>query len=445
MPNEDAASLQIRCSGTGEVRQVKQLKSGKASLPRGWKRLGGEFYSAEAWHSRFRLRTIQVPVAGVECPVNSPEASRAAWAQLRAALQVSWRQATQVSNWIMTELAKQDSAPLIEADAGPRLPPMPSLGPLQKQLYRDGRDKWPELDSQSFGSIRQQVVAKYLQLRFELRCRSSISLPTYRYPIPLPIPSKDAVVLERNGQLLLRVRISGTRFLLRLRGGREFRRAISTLQKVRAGELLSGEVKLLERNVGGAHYARDRDGSTGMHSRLMVSMAVWTPRQSPVQGHRKCIVQSTSTRLWSVHVDGREEDPWHLNEDQIRRWALAHRSQLQRLREDMKFERRRDRTDDLAQRRKKLRVKYQNRMNDACHKVSTMLVGFCRRRGVVEVEYDDQNKNWLRDFPWYKLRQYCADKCTDAGISFHARIVNEGKLQSEARQPGENGDQPADN
>ena len=129
MDANEHSTCQIKCVDTGETREVRQLKRGGAAMPRGWKRLGEQIYSPQAWRNRYVLRAICVPVAGVLNDDQSPEANRAAWSELRTALQTSWRQATQVSNWIMVELAKYDSQPLVDSDAGPRLPTATQLIP----------------------------------------------------------------------------------------------------------------------------------------------------------------------------------------------------------------------------------------------------------------------------------------------------------------------------
>lgn len=409
----------ITCAGTGEERQVRRLKSGEPAMPAGWKRLGEHTFGPIAWQERYVLRSIRVPIAGVQLPVNSPEENRRAWSELRGALQISWRQATQVSNWMITELAKADSAPLIESAAGPRLPKMAPLNPLLRRLYHECRARWPELDSQSLSSLRQRVVSKYLACRFELRCRASMSLPNFRYPTPLPIPAKDAKFFVSDESLCVQVRISGERFALRLRGGREFQRSSRVLRQVIEGELLSGELMLFEQTVGGAHRPGGRNDLTGRPTRLMLAVAVWVPKQARVEGRRTCTVKTGPERLWTVYLEGNAES-WNLNEDQIRRWNAAYRQQLQRLREDAKLDRKNRGRNSLRRRRTELRNKYQNRIQDAIHKAAAMLASFCRRNTVAYVIYDDQDKRWLEEFPWHDLRRLCKEKCEAAGITLRS-------------------------
>jgi hypothetical protein len=412
--------VDVSCVVSGETMSTRRLQDGSPALPRGWKRLGERYYSASAWHQQFSLRTVRFPIVSIECPVNSPDSHSAAWDLLRAALKLSWRQATQLSNWILTELAKADTLPLEVSTNGPKLPRIDDLAGLMRRIYQEGRQRWPELDSQSFCSIRHRVLAKYKQVRFDLRCRSAVSLPTYRYPTPLPIPAKDTLFTLKDGIAVLQVRISGQRFSLRLKGGRDFRRPLQAIKGVLAGDLLQGEVCLYEQIVGGAHHAGGKNPAVGRPTRLMAAIAVWLPNATPAATDRCCRVTTGSSRLWQVLLDGSDE-PWYLNEDQIPRWTAAYHRQLQRLREDCKLDRRTRSADDLARRRAELRNKFANRITDACHKAAAMLVGFCRRNHVGLVEYDDTDKSWLPEFPWYQLRQLCADKCVAAGITFNRR------------------------
>jgi hypothetical protein len=62
------------------------------ALPAGWKKLNGEYYSPTAWRTRFSLRTVRLPVASIECDVNTPDSLQDAWRSLRVALKISWRQ-----------------------------------------------------------------------------------------------------------------------------------------------------------------------------------------------------------------------------------------------------------------------------------------------------------------------------------------------------------------
>ena len=420
MIEKSSERLNVSCVVTGETISTRQLRDGSAALPRGWKKLGDDYYSASAWHQQFSLRTVRLPVASIECPVNSPEAQREAWNSLRAALKVSWRQATQLSNWILTELAKADTLPIEASANGPKLPKIDDLSGLMRRIYHEGRERWPELDSQSFCSIRHRVLARYKHVRFDLRYRSAISLPTYRYPTPLPIPAKDTRFTLQDGVAVLHVRISGQRFRLRLKGGRDFRRPLQAIKGILAGERLQGEVCLYEQTVGGAHHAGGINPAVGRPTRLMAAIAVWLPNGTRATSDRCCRVTTGGSQLWQVLLDGRDE-PWYLNEDQIPRWAAAYHRQLQRLWEDCNLDRRVRKVDDLARRRAELRTKYSNRITDACHKASALLVGFCQRNHVGIVEYDDSDKTWLPRFPWHQLRQFCADKCVAAGITFHRR------------------------
>jgi len=415
-------STEVTCCVTGKTLAARRRQDGSPALPPGWKHLSGAYYSPPAWRQRFSMRTVRLPIGGIECEVNSPEAHSEAWTRLREALRISWRQATQVSNWMITEFAKADTVEIVRGPQGPTLPKMVALTELMRRTYQEGRGRWPELDSQSFCSLRHRVLAKYKQVRYDLRCRAAVSLPTFVYPTPLPIPAKDTKLILEQGRATLHVRISGDRFPLRLRGGREFRRPLSVVERIAKRELLQGEICLYEQPVGGAHHAGGTHKLTGRPTRVMAAISVWLPNEQLLGHDRTCSVVTGRSRLWQVLLDGASE-PWHLNEDQIPRWTAAYYEQLQRLREDCKLDRRTRHPDDLARRRAELRIKFKNRIADACHQAAALLVGFCRRHRVAVVDYDDSDTSWLPNFTWYELRRICAEKCLIAGITFRASKV----------------------
>lgn len=386
------------CAGCRASRDAPPTQSGELRLPKGWKRLGGETLCPKCREDRYCIRVVRLPVAAVVGEDNSPDSQRDAKNRFWNSLRLSWRQATELCNWALTEHAKADSEPLIPGPNGPKLPPRPKLS-----LYQPARSRWPEIDSQSLADLLQRVQAKYGQSRFDLRCRSAISLPTYRYPLPLPIPAACATFLLVDGACHLRIRVFGERFQVRLEGGKRFQRSTNVIRHVIDGFLSHGAISL-----------------SAQGSRVMVAIPVNVPKERPSDSSRLCVVKTVPDRLWQVFMDGRD-NLWNLNEDQIRRWAAAHHAQLQRLREDCKLDRRLRKPDDLAGRRAVLGRRYAARINDACHKASSMIVGFCERNRVAVVEYDDTERSWMPQFPWFKLRQLCADKLGQAGIRFQLR------------------------
>lgn len=445
------------------------LKDGGEPCPRGWHRLAGALWCPKCWEDNFALRSIELPVASViqEYAGGNPgewsqEACRAGWEAFRKALRQSSLEAAQYSNLALAELYAADRAPIEKKEDGKvKLPTLPAV-----PLYQLGRDRFPELDSQSMGSLKQKAQAKYREQRWDLRVTAKESLSTYRRGLPVPIPAKDARlevshrhqegVAEEDrgqgrGQPFLFVRLAGQRFTLRLRSGAgdrgghySFWRKVAALERVESGQALQGEVKLYERRTpslahrnGGS--TRAAPGAPSGATRVFAAIAVWLPKEKGEREQVEIRVVTSPDRLWNVFVNGNEDRPWLLNEEQARRWVIARRKRLQSLSEDAKFERRsRLRGEpvqpaDLASVRQRISDTYKKRLDDWAHKVSMMLANFAKRQRAFRVVYDDREKGWSPGLPWFKIQSMLQDKLNRFGIEFlHAKDLEEEASEQDA-------------
>src|SRR5690606_36596793 len=103
---------------------AKLTKTGKPRLPKGWKRVGGDVMSPEAFRSAFRLSAVIVPIVSPVVGSESPEALREGWKALREALKASWARSTELANWCNQRLLSNDATR--DPETG-KLPPMPSI------------------------------------------------------------------------------------------------------------------------------------------------------------------------------------------------------------------------------------------------------------------------------------------------------------------------------
>lgn len=400
----------IVCScGCGLVKASQPRADGEVKLPKGWKQFGDRIYAPPCVRRCFKLRSLGFTVASVVCgfegeswSVQECTRGRQTFHQALARSQADCRRAY---NLALVELAKADSKPL---EPGPKGPKLPKFSATDVNLYPLGRTLFPDLDSQSLGSLLVKVRSKYLEKRFERRVLGRTTLPE-QTRVPLPIPSKDAkVTVSDQHQPFVRVRIHGERFTLRLRNTpnrphHNFYRQVAALERVLAGEGSYGEVVL----------DRRRDGT------IACRVLVYLPMEKIERTDRKIIVRTCKDRLWSVQIDEREE-AFVLNNDQIRKRISRHLIRLHRLSQDQKFERRLpegERTG-INGYRETICNKQNHWLNDVCHKASAMLAGLVILVGAGTVEYDDTETGFAESFPLFRLRSLCQQKVEAKGGTF---------------------------
>jgi hypothetical protein len=395
-------------------------------IPAGWKRLEGQWRCGACTRERFVLRAVALPVSG---PVD------ATWAELREALHTAFAETTRCANWLVTELYARD-AKREPADA--RLRAMPRV-----YLYPEARLLFPALASQTLASLERQVLARYRAARLDLVWRHAASLPTWRYPTPLPLPAR-MWTLERHAQRwCLSVRLGDRRWLLRLRHGPGMERQLRLLDRVAAGDIDAGEATLYEI----AAHGSDHRSESAPERRLMVKIVVWLPRRVHATAasadidldHRRldgatAIVSTSAEAFLAVRLahetDLGRRDTWTQRGEQVRRWLAEAKP--------------RDRSAGLARtppivaRRRAARLR--RRLDDWTHRVGAHVVAWAGRRGVTTLVWDDRSPASAPAFPWRRFVRTLTDKAQLAGIevalardgSSDGEPPNDGPPQAEA-------------
>ena len=372
----NAQSGPLICSNCG----VSHKDLGKR-LPRGWKRQSEFIYCAACWSSLYLIRAIALPVASpLDC----------GWKELRATLHGMWAATTQASNWLLTELYARDVRRGDEA----RMPAMPKL-----YLYPEARQRFPTLPPGTLAALEQKVKRNYRAVRYDTIWTCAASLATYRYPAPFPVPNQCWSIDEEGTAPVVSVRIGDQRVRLRLKSGARYRRQLDSVSKIIAGEAVRGELTI---------YQRADD--------TMCKIVAWLPRPTLPEGPSGVLTVRTSNHAIVVAFNARDERIWTYNGDQIRRWHAEHRAQLQRWAEDTKAEHRP--VPPFAERRADAVRKYHNRMGTGCHTIASLIVNYALRRKFVGVRYDDSDRTYCEQFPWFDLKLKVAQKCDAAGLSF---------------------------
>lgn len=380
-------------------------------LPPGWKRVGDKILCNRCMKREFVLRAITIPVVG---PIDSD------WKELREVLKDMWAQTTNLSNWLVSHYYAADikRTPAVE-----KLPPMPRL-----YLYPAARKSFPDIPSTSVTAIEHAVSGKYRSKRYDVIWRASESLPNYRYPVPFPVHNQSWKALYIDERPAVSVRLGDRRWTLRLRDGHQFKRQLAGFAGFADGSNIQGELALYEQR------ARKSDHRNGVHerdangreqiSRVMCKLVGYFPRKKGKEKSGTLFVRTDAEALL-IALNQKDERLWVENCDQVRRWSAEHRRQLQRWSDDQKAEQRS--IASYQSRRESAARKYRHRMDSLVHETSSHLVKYAERRRFAIIRYDDTNKSYCPQFPWFALKEKIQYKAEAAGIFLEIPTGDEGQ------------------
>lgn len=422
---ETQAFVCSRCPGTREAKV----------RPRGWKLYRGELWCDDCWRRAFVLRAQSVPIAG---PVvdGGPEEQKAAWVDLREALDNAWANSTTLANWYVTELAKADT---VRTPAMERMPAFTA-----PYLYNEARAVCPTMDPASVQALTHAVERRYGKRRFAVIWKRDESLPNYTYPVPYPIrvggnPERPEWRIQAGpgGSTFLSFLLGGVRRTVRLRGGREFARQMKAVRLLATGVALPAELSLIGPKASASANrngttTREPGGGRQKHRRIMAKMVMWLPKRTDNREGGALHVRTGGGSFCSYFVvrEGEVEpasEPRHLNADHVRRWVRAHYERNARAAEDLKHEKRWPKPvrRGMVEAQEPRLQKFHNRINTFIHQTSAMLAGYATRQRVVSVVYDDSDHSFipagpddLVKFPWAALRTMLEYKLDEAHIEF---------------------------
>lgn len=398
-------SLPCTCHDCGEQRTTKPTAKGTPRLPKGWKR-HNNVYCSKCWKKRFILRAVTIPVAG---PVGRD------WSELREALALCWQQSTGLANWTVTELAKAD---IVRSPEDERLPAMKNL-----YLYPQARRWCPSMPPTSVVALLHAVEQRYRKNRLSVIWRADSSLQRYRYPMPFPVHNQGwkARFAEENTPLV-DLRLADSDFTLRLRSGYQYKRQLAAFAKIVSGDAVQGELSLYrQRANSGDHRSgivdREPGGGQRLYYRILAKMTAWLPRSDNESKRQGSLSVRTASDAFLIAETG-HGNPWVLNVDYVRRWITQYRRRVDRLHQDTKYEKRwpkrmrRQMADYLGS----AKERHHRRLNTFIHQAAAMLIGYANRLKVTELQYDDTDKSYFLEFPWFEFRQMLANKLDECGI-----------------------------
>lgn len=404
-----ALRIEARCQSCQTRVEVKATRKSQPRVPSGWHRRPKDnaLLCGNCWSRSYVLRAIAFPIAS---PVD------ASWPELRETLELCWMGSTSVSNWAVTHYRLQDVTRDSEMKHLPRLAPI--------YAYPRARDLYPDVDPSALAQLLRSTEARYRKARHSLIWQSASALPTYRYPVPYPIHNQAWTGRWGTaGEALIDVRLGGRRWTLRLRGGHEFRRQREAFGLIVAGDAVQGTLVLYRQAANrGDHRPATEDrvpgGGARRSYRVMAKLVAWLPRRAPIESRERAGIlqlRTASDSFWIATFATRE---WRLHADHVRGWIAAHRRRLDRLGQDIHFDKpwpnARMHIEGV---RRLAALKQHRRLESFCHEASAQAVRWAEREGAAAVHYDDRVRSFLPAFPWHQLRTQLATKLDEHGIA----------------------------
>lgn len=367
------------CATCGVVSDLERL-------PMGWKRLVNNVLCGTCKAARFAVRA---PTLRIVSPIGL------GWPDLRAMLRESFDASRQAANWVLRQIAASD--PGIDPQTK-KLGKLPQVRPDGESLYKGVAARWPDIDTRTASCIVQAATAKYRAARFDMH-RGKVSLPTIRnMPIMVHVDTWSIAEGECGGLVLEFALGRKNRARVRLSGGVNYRRQLVDVRRLISGEAMRGQLDLIE---DGSHVLAKLVG----HYPIVARTGGWA-----------AALHTGGDAFVTLYNDERRTI-YRWNADHVRRRIAAQDEQMQRLREDLKAEKRigRDR-DGILARMEKLRDDHAHFMHTFCHEVTAQIIGHLARKrcGLLMVVAQDQS--YMPHFPWHKFRTMLADKANRAGI-----------------------------
>lgn len=328
-------------------------------------------------------RTIRIPVAEVlETPngdLGSSVNKSAFYQDLRDTLDLSRKAA----NMSLNECLRQDTA-LYTGEKCPRLYTYPAVS-----------SQFPGVAVVA-ASVARAVEKKYKQERWQIATgrRSASSYRSWPWPL-LHNKSSKMMRVHLDGEVAtVDIKLLGGWYTVRLAGGSNYRMQHKGLQ----GAVKIGDSKIW---INHKHQAT-----------LGISAEI--PQQN-LNRTNGTLEVSSSRDAFIVATKAKNDIPFVITGDKVRKWANERDRKYQRLRQDRKSGTARKRMDGVLD---TVSRKWKHRMDSFVHESTAQIVAHARRRKCDTIRLDCTIKSWLPRFPWFDLATKLKYKCEDAGINF---------------------------
>lgn len=386
----------------------------------------------------FVIRSISLPVQ--KC-LSMP------WKDCMRLLHQCWQHSTCLANWASHQLRLHDVS---------RTPGMMELPPMQAvDLYalafgraREGKPRLegraplpivqPQYDGGEFwagakitaASLLRAVERKYRQERGKIVWRRERRTPEFLYPYPFPVHQQAWscwITEDARQQPVIACSLPGGRIHLRLRNGPEFATQISVFKQIVEGKVAQQEMKLcLQRShtngTNGSHYRQGGGGPNASRlNKVSYRVMVRISYRKEAAALRDGIAIEAKTgsdpfltlcnpgvRNFVLHC------PW------VQHWIAAHRRFLDRFADDLKFEKRwpRARRQRFQKAQTERCEKHARRLKSWRQMTAASVVGWALRQGASRILWDDTDRSFAEELPWFLLRECVQNKCEETGLVF---------------------------
>lgn len=381
-------------------------------------------------------RSISLPIA---------ECTSMEWKEFMQLLHGCWRHSTDLANWARHSLVRLD---VTRTPGMKELPPMPNMdlyalafGRVKERPARkEGKGILPvvpqEYDAADFwggakiaaATLLRKVQSKYSKERGKIIWRRERRAPEFLYPYPFPVHQQSWAIYfnERSQPIVSMALPGGQRVAIRLRQGDEFRPQLRILRMIEAGDIKQQEISICRQrsytNSGEGHYRTGADkmkGSSKVSYRIMLRIACRVP-VCPLPDSEITGTAKTGTKPFLTLTIG-DRQPWYLHGDEALGWIVAHRRFLDRMAEDMKYEKRwpRKKRARMLGRVQRGCDKHHRRMKTFLQKTAHMMVSYAQRNLCARLQWDDSDRTFVnRDFPWFEFAEVVKNKCDELGLVF---------------------------
>lgn len=390
--------MMITCPICRQLRETPPTPKGVPRPPRGWKRVGDQLLCSACVRIGYRILTVTLPITG---PLDRT------WAEFGAACREAWAETTRCANWLATELYARD---VRRESSDEKLRPMPRI-----YLYPDARVLFPAISPINLTAVIQQVEKAYCRRRHELLWQRSVSLPTFRYPVPTPLHRQGWRLEETaGGALIAHVRLGSDWWALRLRTGQHFFGQRDTLRQVIAGTAMgqAGALYAIRANDGDARHAE-------RGQRVMLKLVVWVPRVSRPSSAIVATVQTSCTDLLVVRIPGRGIVHQE-RADHLRRLIAGYEVRRARLAATLAVVRRWRASEyaGLLARLDRLGHNHHRAVKTLIQEAGAHIAKIVRRADATAVIYEDETQDWCQPFPWHALRLAVQHACEGYGLAW---------------------------
>jgi transposase len=331
-------------------------------------------------------RTLRIPVAKVLEGGTRNE--------FYADLRKSMRACTAAVNRCLTECAIQDKEAFEAVGRGEKVPKSPKF-----YTYQTINDHFPGF-AWLASTLSRMADKKYKAERFAIVTQQR-SLPIQRncaYPLKHSAKQLRAG-LDSDGNVLLSIRLlSGTAYLLRLRGGSNYRKPLRAVREAIEHE-----------RIGDSQIWIDKKGMA------VVGLACKLPKIAPGKNVSGVLAVRTVRDAFLVASREHDKKPFTINADHVKRW-LAERGRRQgRLRQDRKSGTARR---NIRKKQAEITEKFNCRIDSFIEETTAHVVQHARRRRVEKIQYDSTIRSYFSDFPWYKFALRLHQKAEQFGLIF---------------------------